>query len=314
MQAYEMNIYEVNPNITTFYFGGDTDPDNPNLNVAVEDNWVVGACESLGVASYAIHNGDAALIYDTLCYPDQANLIRAHMSEKLGINKFTVAVSHWHLDHVGGNELYKDCNIIGTRKTREYMLRYKPEIEAGTLWGQPAINPLREPDITFDTDVSVYLNGLEVRLYNFDIHTDDGLCAFIPKYKTLLPGDMLEDSASFVTNPEAIPAHVKNFKLLRELGVEKILPNHGRSFVIRDGGYDKELIDCVEYYLNTLYTGLERDPDAKIAPLQEFLKPYFAKGLIHYWHPYETVHQNNTERVRAFFKNTWKSDGRLTAD
>ena len=132
MNKYEMNIYEVNPNITTFYFGGDTDPNNPNLKVTVEDNWVIGACESLGVASYAIHNEDAALIYDTLCYPDQANLIRKHMTEKLGIKKFTVAVSHWHLDHIGGNELYKDCNIVGTRKTREYMLKYKAEIEAGT--------------------------------------------------------------------------------------------------------------------------------------------------------------------------------------
>ena len=306
-----MNIYEVNQNITTFYFGGDTDPDNPNLDVTVEDNWVIGACESLGVASYAIHNGDAALIYDTLCSPEQAGQIREHLSKKLGIRKFTVALSHWHLDHVGGNELYRDCTIIGTRKTREYMLGHKAEIENGTLWGPPPIKPLREPDLTFDSDISLFLNGLEIILRNFNIHTDDGLCAYIPKYKALLPGDMLEDSASFVTNPEDIPAHVQNFNLLRKLDIEKILPNHGRSFVIKAGGYPKELIDCVAYYLDTLCETLRADPEADIPELRSFLKPYFDKGLIHYWHPYEAVHQNNTERVRASFKNTWQSDGKL---
>lgn len=306
-----MNIYEINPNITAFYFGGDTDPNNPNLKVTVEDNWVIGSCEGLGVASYAIHNGDSALIYDTLCSPEQASKIREHMTQKLGIRKFTVVLSHWHLDHVGGNDLYKDCTIIGTRKTRDYMLLHKHEIESGTLWGKPAIKPLLEPDITFDTSLSVFLNGLEIVLHNLHIHTDDGLCAYIPKYKTLLPGDMLEDSATFLTNPEDLPIHVRNFDLLRKLDIEKILPNHGRSFVIKEGGYAKELIDCVAYYLDTLYSTLEKDSDAEIPKLQLFLKQYFDKGLIHYWHPYEAVHIKNIAGVRAFFKGSWKADGRL---
>ena len=296
-----MQLYRINPNLIAFYFGGDSASDNPNLNVTVEENWEAG-CEALGVASYVVHNGNCALVYDTLCSPKQAALIREYLEKELGAEKITVVLSHWHLDHVGGNQLYADYNIISTRKTRDYLLQYQPDIEAGTLWGKPGVNPLHLPDIALAADASIFLNGLEVRLLTFHIHTDDGLCAFIPQYRALLPGDMLEDSASFITNPEDIPVHVKELRRMRELDIKKILPNHGRSFVIEQGGYGPELIDCVFHYLEYLYSTLQQNPAASIPPLQETLAPYFRQGLIHYWPPYETVHRNNVEKVRALFK------------
>lgn len=306
-----MLIYKINPNITAFYFGGDTCPDNPNLNVTVEDNWVIGACEALGVACYAIHNDDSAIIYDTLCSPEQAEEIRSYLTKEIDVKKISVVLSHWHLDHVGGNELYKNCNIIGTRKTREQMLLHKKDIENGTLWGEPCIKPLREPDIVFDDNISIFLGELEIQLYNINIHTEDSLCAYIPKYKILLPGDMLEDTAPFITNPEAIPEHIKNCDCLRNMDIEKILPNHGRSFIIRKGGYTKELIDCVVYYLENIYFMLQNNHDMQMPNLQTFMATYLDKDIVHYWPPYDTVHLNNIERVRSFFKGEWSPDGQL---
>ena len=306
-----MQIYTMNPNLTAFYFGGDTAPNNPNLLAQVEDNWAIGACDSLGVSSYVIHNGAEAIVYDTLCSPLQAAEIKSYLEKALSISKFTVALSHWHLDHVGGNELYRESNIVACRKTREYLARYKAEIEAGTLWGEPAINPLRLPDIVFDNTLSIYLGDLEVVLYNYNIHSDDSVCAYIPKYKILLPGDMLEDTAPFVTNPEAIPVHLENYNLLRAMDIEKIAPNHGRSKVIKAGGYPKEFIESVSYYLSTLHARLSKDPDAAMPELHEFMADYLAKGLIYYWEPYEAVHKTNIKRVRDFLKGKWAGDGRL---
>ncbi len=306
-----MQIYNINPNLTAFYFGGDTDPDNPNLLVQVEDNWETGACDSLGVSSYVIHNGPEAVVYDTLCSPQQANEIKSYLEKSLSIHKFTVVLSHWHLDHVGGNELYSQSNIVACRKTRQYLVRHRAEIEAGALWGEPAINPLRLPDMVFDRTMSIYLGDLEVILHNYHIHSDDSVCAYIPKHKTLLPGDMLEDTAPFVTNPEAIPVHLENYNLLRAMDIEKIVPNHGRSKVIKNGGYPKELIESVSYYLSALYNQLSKNPDSAVPELREFMAEYLDMGLIHYWRPYEAVHKNNSERVRDFLKGKWKSDGRL---
>lgn len=305
-----MRIYNINPNLTAFYFGGDTAPGGPDLPPSMEDNWETG-CDGLGVCGYVIHNGTEALVYDTLCSPQQAGEIKSYLEKTLRISKFTVALSHWHLDHVGGSELYGQSSIVACRKTREYLALHKAAIEAGTLWGEPAINPLRLPDVVFDDTLSIYLDGLEVILHNYHIHSDDSVCAYIPKYKILLPGDMLEDTAPFVTNPESIPVHLKNCDLLRAMDIEKILPNHGRSKVIESGGYPKEFIESVFYYLSTLYARLSKDPEATVPELRAFMSEYLGKGLIHYWKPYETVHQTNIERVRDFLKGRWVTDGRL---
>ena len=151
--------------------------------------------------------------------------------------------------------------------------------------------------------MSNYLGDLEVILYNYHIHSDDSVCAYIPKYKILLPGDMLEDTAPFVTNPEDSAVHIENYKRMRDMDIERILPNHGRSAVIRAGGYSKELIDSTIYYLTALREELSRDSDCAVADLKTVMAPYLDKGVVHYWEPYEDVHQDNVERVRAFIKS-----------
>lgn len=298
-----MQIYNINPNLIAFYFEGDAAPGGPIPAEQMEGNWATGVCDSLGVASYAIYSGAEAIIYDTLCSPQQANEIKSYLEGALSIGKFTVVLSHWHLDHVGGNELYREFNIVACRKTREHLLRQKAEIEAGTLWGEPAINPLRLPDIVFDDALSIYVGDLEVALYNYNIHSDDSVCAYIPKYKILLPGDMLEETIPFVTNPEDMPTHLKNYDLLRAMDIEKILPNHGRSRVIKNGGYSKGLIESVAHYLSALHAQLNADPDGAVPDLRQLMAEYLDKGVVHYWEPYAAVHKINVQRVRDFLKN-----------
>lgn len=293
-----MQIYKINPHVTAFYFWGDLDPANACLPVAVQNNWMSGTCQALGVACYSVHCGRAALIYDTLCNQEQAAQVRAYLEKELGCKKIYVALSHWHLDHVGGNIVFDDCPIISTRKTRTYLIANKAAIEEGSLWGEPPIKPLGLPNLTVDADASIFLDHLEVCLLPFHIHSDDGLALFIPQYGLLLPGDMLEDSATFVISPENIPTHLQELARMRRLDIQRILPNHGRSRIIEQGGYPPEFIDCISDYLQTIRSALEKDPQAVIAPLQEILRPWFDKGVISYWAPYEGVHQNNIEQIR----------------
>ena len=298
-----MQIYQINANLMAFYFKGDIEPDNPLLkNPPAEENWEV-TCDRLGVAGYVIHNGDSAIVYDTLCSPAQAGEIRLYLERELGIAKFTVVLSHWHLDHVGGNTLYAQSNIVASCKTRQSLVQHKASIEAGVLWGQPPINPLRLPDIVFAEAMSIYLGDLEAQLINFNIHSEDGVAVYIPAHKILLAGDMLEDTVSFVTNPEDSAVHIENYKRMREMDIARILPNHGRSAVIKAGGYTKELIDSTIYYLTALREELSRDSDCAVADLKTVMAPYLAKGVVNYWEPYEGVHRDNIERVRAFIKS-----------
>jgi len=64
-------------------------------------NWFDDAAMKLGVGTYAIHSGDQAVVYDTFTSVAQAKFVRDYL-EKMGIKKFTVVHSHWHLDHIAG--------------------------------------------------------------------------------------------------------------------------------------------------------------------------------------------------------------------
>ena len=69
----------------------------------------------------------------------------AELSRADGIKRFTVVNSHFHLDHVGGNETYRDDIIVASKGTLQTLLERKEAIEAGKFWGPPAVAPLVLP-------------------------------------------------------------------------------------------------------------------------------------------------------------------------
>ena len=308
-----MRTFSLNPNVTAFYFGGDCEPEKAILADPNDYNWTFGCCESLGLIVHAIHNRDSAIVYDTMCTVAQAREVRDYLEKHLNIRKITVVLSHWHLGHVGGNALYRDCNIVASRKAREELLRHKAGIESGEFWGNPAINPLQVPDIVFEDALSIFLGDLEVQLYNCNIHSEDSVFIYLPQYKMLLPGDMLEDTAPFIAEPADIPAHLENYTRLRAFEIDKIAPCHGRSSFFQQGGYSRELIDAVTYYLSTLYEQLGADPEAEVADLRLFMADYLERGIIAYWAPYDLVHSNNINKMRNFFRGNKNVGGKLYA-
>ncbi len=301
-----MRVIKINEHITAFYFHGDSSSETLKTARGAEEDWANGGCNALGVCCYTIHSGHNALVYDTLADISQASQVRAHL-EKQGINKFTVAISHWHLDHVGGNAVFSDSNIISTLKTRNYLQQYKQDIEAGKLWGPPAINPLVLPTLTFDRVMNFYLENVEIQMLNLDIHSDDSSYLYIPKYKILLSGDMLEDSCPFIVNPADIPTHLKNLAILREMEISRIYPNHGSYSTIMNKGYDKALIDSASNYLSRIHKLVNEDINCKEPGLEEFMACYFDNGTLRYWPPYESVHQGNFRRCKAYLSEGWSA-------
>jgi glyoxylase-like metal-dependent hydrolase (beta-lactamase superfamily II) len=80
---------------------------------------------NVGVATYVIHRGDAALVYDTYPTTQEAQWVRDYL-QKAGIKRFTVANSHWHLDHVGGNAVWADVDRISTQRAIQLLTVKKP--------------------------------------------------------------------------------------------------------------------------------------------------------------------------------------------
>ena len=258
-----------------------------------EPNWIDDGAVSLGIASYAILSGDAALVYDTHVSVEHARRIRTVLEDD-GARTFTVVLSHWHLDHVAGTEAFADCEVIACERTAELLAQFRPVIESGSLEGPPAINPLVLPTTTFRDRRSLDIGDLRLELLHTEIHSDDAAVLWWPERRLLFCGDTMEDTVTYVDEPGKLPAHRENLDALRELEPTRILPNHGDPGVIAGGGYSDGLIDATQRYIDLL---LESGSDAPRS-LRDVVDA-LGSDDVHYYEPYERVHRRNVDAVAA---------------
>src|ERR1041385_5748409 len=76
-------VFQINELLTAFYDGRNT------LRLSPDPNWVDDAAKKLGVATYAIHQGSEAIVFDTFPTTDQARWQRSTL-EAMGITHFTI--------------------------------------------------------------------------------------------------------------------------------------------------------------------------------------------------------------------------------
>jgi glyoxylase-like metal-dependent hydrolase (beta-lactamase superfamily II) len=100
--------------------------------------------------------------------------------------------THWHFDHVGGNEnmakagavILAHGNVRRRMSTTQLMKMFNREV--------PASPPAALPVVTFDSDVTLHLNGEELYVFHVDnAHTDGDSLILFRKANVLHTGDTL---------------------------------------------------------------------------------------------------------------------------
>jgi cyclase len=285
-----LRVFHPFENIYAFYDGR-----VEGHRFAAEDNWVDDGALSLGIASYAIVDGDEAVIYDTHITIPHAAFIRKTLADK-GVKKFTVVLSHWHLDHVAGTKAFDDCVIIANRRTADHLGKHKGAIESGTHHGLPAINPLIMPTQTFETRMGLDVGKLHLELIEANIHSDDATVIWIEKLGILLAGDTMEDTVTYVGEPQNFDVHLQDLDRLWALNPTHILPNHGDPEIISLGGYEKTFIRATQQYIRMLKRCVG-DPDLREKDLADIINGPLEAGWVNLFEPYEAVHRQNVETV-----------------
>jgi cyclase len=285
-----LRVLKPHENILAFYDGR-----VEGYRFLPEDNWVDDGALSLGIASYAIISEGEALVYDTHVSPTYGAYIRDHL-EKLGIKKITVLLSHWHLDHVAGTKVFADCTVIANKKTASHLAKHKSSIEDGTHHGLPVINPLILPTQTFEGEMSFKLGALNLTFIEANIHSDDATLIWIEEYEILLAGDTMEDTVTYVGEPQDFETHLADLDRLWALAPNRILINHGDPEIIALGGYEKTLVRATQQYIRMLKR-CATEPDLRVKPLQEIIAGPLQMGWVNLFEPYERVHVQNVKRV-----------------
>lgn len=270
----------------------------PNVRLHSEaENWLDDGGFSLGIASYVLMDEDDILVYDTHLSVAHARKIRAFL-DRLGPKRIRVVLSHWHLDHIAGNEAFADCEIIAHERTFGHMTRNRAGIEAATYHGEPAISPLVLPNRVYEDHLKLDVGRLRVHLRHANIHSDDATLLHIEDLQLLFAGDALEDTVTYVSDPKALDTHLSELDRLWSWPVSRILPNHGDPLVIAAGGYERTLIRATQQYVRMLKR-MTAEPELREQDLSTLIAGPLQAKWVNYFAPYEGVHRNNVKEVVA---------------
>lgn len=281
-----LRILEPSPSVFAYYDGR---VPGARLHSAAA-NWLDDGAYSLGIASYAFVEGSEAIVFDSHISLDHARIVRRHL-EGLGVTRFKLVLSHWHDDHIAGNEVFADGPIIAHRLTLEALTANRAKLETG----DPAIAPLVLPTEIFEDRLTIAVGSRRVEALHFAIHSADGVVLWLADTGLLLAGDVVEDTVTYISEAEQTPRHIEELDRLVALPFRRILPAHGAPERIASGGYDSGIIAANRDYLRRLLAGEGQDE----TPLSAFVAGDVEAGRIGYFQPYEAVHQANLRALAA---------------
>ncbi|CDX58551.1 conserved hypothetical protein [Mesorhizobium plurifarium] len=284
-----MRLVRPAPNVLGFYDGR---VDGVRI-WSDEPNWLDDGAYTLGICTYAIVDGSQALVYDTHISLPHARFIRRTL-EQMGVTSIRVVLSHWHDDHIAGNEVFQDCEIIANGLTAAALERGRAGIESGN----PPIKPLVLPNRVFEDSLGLTIGAIPIELRQVEIHSHDGTVLLMPDTGLLLAGDTLEDSVTYVSEPERLGEHLVDLERMAGWQFDRILPNHGSLQAIEAGGYGRSLIAATQAYIHKLLA-CRHAPDLARQDLKTFGADIFATTATEYFAPYEAVHRQNVAAVLA---------------
>lgn len=150
--------------------------------------------------------------------------------------------THWHLDHTGGNPAFsKTATIIAQENVRKRMKTGGVAGNGGSIRFEHEPSPASGlPIITFEQDVTVHLNGEDIKAIHFPSgHTDGDSIIFFPKANVVHMGDdFWRNGFPFVDLGSG--GSVKGLAKAVEQAISKlppdvkVIPGHGELSTLED--------------------------------------------------------------------------------
>ncbi|MCW3053566.1 MAG: fold metallo-hydrolase [Chthonomonadales bacterium] len=140
----------------------------------------------------AVLTGDEGTLQVDSGYANQAADLTKAIGELTAQPVTTLINTHWHLDHVGGNEAVGKggARIIAQKSTRARMATDQT-IEFMNMHTPPS-PAIALPVITFAENLTLYANGEEIAMTHVaPAHTDTDIVVYFRKANVLHAGDLL---------------------------------------------------------------------------------------------------------------------------
>lgn len=184
-----------------------------------------------------IHTEEGILLVDAPLIPEQAKDWRRQIEEQYEDEPFLYMINtDHHRGHALGNQYFLPVKVMAHERAHKEMAGYtenfkervrnafkrEPEIQAQL--GNIIIVP---PDITFSNRAELLYGTREVELIFVGGHTPATIMVLLRKESICFVGDIVwVDQHPYMAQADSLQ-WLEALELIRELGVEKLVPGHG---------------------------------------------------------------------------------------
>ncbi|MFZ5353870.1 MAG: MBL fold metallo-hydrolase [Bacillota bacterium] len=224
--------------------------------------------------------GDKVIVFDTFLNLDAARDLRKAIEELTGKRAAYVVNSHYHADHIIGNQVFEGAELIASDMTRESMLssgakmieeiqaldmntltELKDQIEKETdkitlmnLKNEYKFlsNIMRSdfnmtyPKTTFEGSITISGSEKQAKLIHYDIaHTKGDVILYLPKERTCFMGDLLFDKMHPWLGAGEPESFIKVIDNILTLDIDVFIPGHGKVAGRQELLLEKQYIEAI---------------------------------------------------------------------
>ncbi|HEX7594079.1 MAG TPA: MBL fold metallo-hydrolase [Anaerolineae bacterium] len=202
------------------------------------------------VTAGAIVTSEGTVVIDTLPFPNETREMLAFVRAESKRGVRYVINTHHHADHVYGNYLFEEADIISGEKCREVMRKSgeKNLAEAKAQTPELAEVVLRLPNLTFPEKMTLHLGERVLRLIPMLGHSQDGIGVYVEGEKILFAGDAVMPLPYIFWGDRVVLQ--ETLRSIKEMNLENIVQGHGE--VLLKGEID-ETLDTSTAYLDCIY-------------------------------------------------------------
>jgi len=218
---------------------------------------------------------DGVFVIDSQ-YADMAPGILSAINEIAGDTPRYLVNTHWHGDHTGGNAIIGDtgATIIAHNGVRDRVTVDVTRDFFGQDVTTPAAAPEAWPVITFNDEMTLYLNGQTVRLVHApDAHTDGDTFVYFEEANVLHTGDLMFNGMFpfvYITSGGSFSGFVAASQAMADTINDdtRIIPGHGALASKSDIALTLDMLDGVMAAVQAeIDAGKDIDAVLEAAPL-----------------------------------------------
>lgn len=199
---------------------------------------------------------DGAIVIDTLVYPEETQLIKRFVENRLNTTVRYVINTHFHADHTTGTCFFPGARVVAHKLCRTLLdQRGRESLEQAKATAEEMQNvELILPDVVFDNGVlNLHIGNKTLQLWHSPGHSPDSIVCLVKEDRVLFAADTLMPLPYFVDG--SYDDFLVSLGDLRGRNFENVIQGHGE--VILRGEIEDKIQSDIDY-LYKLKTAVDK--------------------------------------------------------